>query len=229
MKMGNAIRRIRDETTMITVSEVKNDTVRRLLEKLPPAIQDKYQLSKAQVNHLALQMRNMSHGALCKSALRCKGDTCPMKEDCLFMEQKMPPIGYACPYELAFIEMMQEQLIRELDIQDGNLIELQMLGELIQAELYAMRASHDVAKHGFLVEQPVAISQTGETIMRHEESITFQISEKVQRRKERIRTQFLVTREAKAKYLKIKPETPDTHSADLVSKFRVLVDEEDAK
>jgi len=225
--MGNALRKIRNETTMLAVSEVKNEAVRKLLDKLPPAIRDNYQLSKDQVNQLALQMRNMSHGALCKTALRCKGESCPMKDDCLFLAQKIPPIGYACPYEMAFIELMQEQLIRELNIEPDNLIELHMLGELIQAELYAMRAAQDVAKNGFLVEQPVALSQTGETIMRHEESITFQISEKIQRRKERIRSQFLVTREAKAKYLKIKPDTPDTHSADLVDKFKVIVEEND--
>ena len=226
MKMGKAIRRLNDEATMVTVSEVKNAAVRNLLEKLPPAIQEKYQLSVAQVNTLSHQLTNMKHGALCKTAMHCKSDSCPMKADCMFMEQKIAPVGFPCPYELAFIEMMQEHLIRELDIQDGNLIELQMLGELIQAELYAMRASHDVAENGFLTEQPVALSQTGEPIMRQEESITFQISERVQRRKERIRQQFLVTREAKAKYLKITPDTPDKRSADLMSKFKVIVDEE---
>lgn len=226
MKVNNAIRALRDENTKLPIKDIKNVAVRNLLDKLPPEIKDKYQLTKAQVKKLEIQLRSMRHGALSKSVLICKGDECPMKHDCILHEQNMAPVGNPCPYELVFIEMMQEQLVQELKIGENNTMELLQLADFIMAELMDMRAMNEIAKSGIVTDQPAAVDpRTGETIYRQEESPAFKISEALKRRKDRIRQQFLATRESQAKYLNKKPDTPDSASADLLEKFEVVIDE----
>lgn len=227
--INRAIQTIEDNSDLVPVSNVEDPELQALFAFMPPELKENYTLTKAQLTKLRQQGQQLKHGILTKSAMMCHGPRCPMAEGCVFLEANQAPVGHPCPYEMRFMEVMTNSIINELEIDPNNAIEMCMLADLVQAELMDIRATNEISKYGFIEEQPVAINQAGETIMRKELSVAFNAQDTLKNRKMRLRDKFLATRESKAKHATKAAMNPSKFAATLINKLEQAVVREEKR
>jgi hypothetical protein len=200
ININNAIQKLQQETNQITIAELDEDVLMRLLSKLDPEMLQQRCLTEADAQRLAKQIGTMKHGVLAHTPMLCGGRECPQADECTLYQLGIHPIGAPCPWEELIMENLMGSMVRELAVNPDNPIEMSMLSDLIQAEIMDMRATHQVAKVGLTQEQPSAVDRDGNVIYREEEAVVIQIQEKLKNRKDKLRRRFLADREARAKY-----------------------------
>jgi hypothetical protein len=132
--------------------------------------------------------------------MECKGKDCRFARKCPLFQEDIHPMGMPCPIEKMIIEYLILSYGRDLNVDTQNFVEMSMLADMVEAELYDRRTSGDISIGDFFDHQAVGIDPKGNPIMRKEESVSSLIKAKLKQRKDSIRAQFLATREAKAKY-----------------------------
>lgn len=174
------------------------------------------QMTPEQEREVMGSLEELQQGVLSQIPLRCTGADCRFAQTCPLQKISQAPIGKACPVEQIIIDRLVEEHVQTLGIDPSNSIELDMLYDLVEAEIFDMRTTADIS-YGDLYEwQDVGVDHKGNPITRKEVSLAFEVKDRVKRLKKSIREQFASTREIREK-LKLK-ETRDaaTIATDLV-------------
>jgi hypothetical protein len=225
--IDSAIQKLQQETNHITIADLDEGLLLRLLSKLDPEQLKSREITEADANRLARQLCNLKHGVLANTPMLCAGADCPQKDECSLFALGIHPLGDPCPWETLIVENLTGSMIKELVIDPNNASEMSILSDLIQAEIMDMRATHQIAKVGLTQEQPIAVDNRGNVIYKEEEAVVFQIQEKLKNRKDKLRRRLLVDRESKAKTKVTNPTTlADTLSA-LVTRLQSKATEAD--
>jgi hypothetical protein len=131
--------------------------------------------------------------------MKCNVLTCPYKTSCPLYKNDIAPEGYTCPIEKKISSELQISLIRTLDIDTQDTVEMEMLFDFIEAKLLDLRTS------GMLGETSLVQTITKEggrsgSIMSKDVSPEFTIKMDLKSLKTKILNEFMATRLSKKKY-----------------------------
>jgi hypothetical protein len=129
----------------------------------------------------------------------CKAEKCSFADTCPLQKQKIAPLNSPCPIEMAMSVQFTGDYIEQLKIDEGNLIELSLVRNLVDYEVQYLRASKFLSKESFIQENVVGIDQNGEVILKKELHLAVELQEKLIKRQKELLKQLMATREAKAK------------------------------
>lgn len=130
----------------------------------------------------------------------CEASECPFAKQCPLQQESIAPKGQLCPVEKALIEYLTVQYAQSLGIDTQNYIEMSMLADLVEVDVYDRRTSADLSLKGFFDEQAVGVDKMGNIVLRKEEAVAMAVKTKLKKRKDDLRRMFMSTREVKAKY-----------------------------
>ena len=146
--IDKTIAKLEDETTEITVADIKNEKVKALFDNLPTCMTEGRTFTIAEVNMVATQLKSLKHGIMVRTPMICRGPECSVKDWCSLYELGVHPLLKPCPLEIAHVEHLMTTMISNLGIDTDNAIEMSLLGDLVQAEIMDMRATGEIAKNG---------------------------------------------------------------------------------
>lgn len=129
--------------------------------------------------------------------MTCQHD-CPYKDICILKKEDLAPYGHPCPIERKVIYQLEADVIKSLDIETDNPIEMELLWDLIDMKLLDMRASATM-KDGKLITK--VESKMGKVVSSRDEiSPLLEAKLDLKRLKHSIIDAFVATRRAKKKY-----------------------------
>lgn len=147
-----------------------------------------------------LKPARMKSAMFASIPLNCKASKCPFAKICPLQQKGQAPKGKPCPYEQAQVQAMTMQLINELAVDPDNLIEVSMVRTLVDQEIQYMRASNMLSMEDMIQDAVIGVSDRGEPIMKKELHLAVDLQDRILKRKDSLRKQFVATREAKAKH-----------------------------
>lgn len=132
--------------------------------------------------------------------MRCLAAKCIYALNCPLQQAGTAPKGESCPIEKLLIGYMTEQYVASLGIDPQNYVEMSMLADIIEMEIYDLRVSGELSISALLIDQAVGVGSDGEPILRKEASPALDAKLQIKKHKDTLRRAFLATREIKAKY-----------------------------
>jgi hypothetical protein len=143
----------------------------------------------------------LKQGSLHAIPRKCCTNTCPNSERyCPVLKAGLSPEGYRCPVESALIEQLFWGYVDELGIDQGSIVELGLVRDLVDQDIQQIRKSELLADEGFIQENMVGMTQDGSPVFRRDLAPTVDYEDRILRRKKEIRTALLATRADRAKY-----------------------------
>jgi len=119
-------------------------------------------------------------------------------------------MGHPCPEEVEVVRAVVPQLIRDLDVDTESYLEINMVQEYVDALIQEHRAQKYLALDNDMIPRSIGIDQaTGIPIWQDDMSPALSNKERAQRKKEKLRKEFVATREMR---LKFKVATPEDES-----------------
>jgi len=132
--------------------------------------------------------------------MKCLAAKCVYALSCPLQQEGKAPKGESCPIEKLMIGYMTEQYVASLGIDPQNYVEMSMLADIIEMEIYDLRVSGELSISALLIDQAVGVGPDGEPILRKEASPALDAKLQIKKHKDTLRRSFLATREIKAKY-----------------------------
>jgi hypothetical protein len=126
-------------------------------------------------------------------------ENCIYKEICVLFKNEIAPIGAACPIEKKVVLEMECDIIKTLDIDRNNPIEMELLWDLIDAKLLDMRSS-GALKDGLLTQTVEQKLGQQSVVTRQELSPNIEAKIELKKLKHSIIDAFVASRRAKKKY-----------------------------
>jgi len=151
-------------------------------------------------------LEEMAENHLQSLPMVCKGAQCIFAETCPLQQQGVAPIGELCPVERMLIDQWARAYAASLQIDTQNFVELSMLADIVEAEVYDRRTSGDLSLNMLFDMQAVGVDKNGDPILRKEPAVALEVKMMMKKRKDDIRRAFLATREVRAKYKQIESE-----------------------
>lgn len=144
-------------------------------------------------------LRTLEHGAHALTPMFCKGDSCSYKHQCPLIKAGIRDmIGSPCPIEGHLLNLWSGKYITDLKIDENNLVETNLAGELAKLDIYSMRVNNRLAYEDFISKQVVAINEEGQPQYRDELHVAAQWEDMLSRRKLRLLDALLATRRSLA-------------------------------
>lgn len=224
-----------DEVTAKEKFYPVTQTGRILIDKMmkeyyPPEVAERLTISEDRIPGLLLALKTINKNLLRYAGpLTCKGPTCYAKEKCPMQAARIAPVGAPCPIEMMLIDAWEEEYLEDLDVDRQSKNELDMVREMVEADLIDWRTSQEVAENGLFDWQNIAMMPDGTPIKRKEESVALGIKLKFKARKDRLREDLMATRKMKVKFGLNRNIDPSKMAADLNSRFRKIKDAEIVK
>jgi hypothetical protein len=134
--------------------------------------------------------------------------------------EEIRELGKMCPIEQMLIEEWAQAYAISLGIDTQDFVELSMLADIIEAEVYDRRTSGDISLNELFDMQAVGVDSHGDPILRKEPAVALAVKMMMKKRKDDIRRSFLATRESRAKYKQLESEDITTQ----FSKIRAEVE-----
>jgi hypothetical protein len=129
----------------------------------------------------------------------CKGNDCPIKQDCPLFEVNEHPYGKKCPIEFNLIQDLLVSYMQELGVDHDNLLELAQVKQLISQEIQLLRIGGALAQEGFITENVIGVDDVGNPIVRKELALPVEYEDKVLKRLKAGRDELIASRQAKVK------------------------------
>ena len=146
---------------------------------------------------------------------------CYMADRCPVQKAKCAPISNPCVIEMMLIDEWERAYIVDLDVDMQSKVELDMVRDMIEADLIDWRTSHEIATNGIFDLQAIGIDErTKKPIIRKEEAIAIGIKLKFKTRKDKLREDLMATRKIKAKFGVNKQIDPSRFASDINQKFK---------
>jgi hypothetical protein len=116
-----------------------------------------------QADHLGwyvteVRATNRDLGLYDKLPMVCKAEECPRSKACKTAPEFLFK-GLRCPIETMEVYRDFVRYVRELEVEPDNWVDLKMIEELVQLDLYISRIDHSLRVDGFMVEQTAGIMQ----------------------------------------------------------------------
>ncbi len=138
---------------------------------------------------------NVSKGVIW---MQCNPSSCPYKNVCALIKHDLAPVSYACPIEKKISMELESSIVKELDIDSQNTLEMELLYDLIDAKLLDMRTSGLLATVG--VVQVITID-TGRSVTTSKDiSPEFKVKMDLKKLKSNLMDEFVATRRSKRRY-----------------------------
>lgn len=217
---------------MIPVKEIKNETISKMMEDYYPLeVLDHLEISEYQLESLRKNLRTMTKNVIKMSApMLCRGEKCPMQERCPLFRSRVAPMGHNCPIELMLMDQWEKDYMDDLQVDIQSKVELDLVRDMIEADIMDWRTSHEIATNGLFDWNTVGFNEkTGKPYYRKEEAIALGIKLKFKARKDRLREDLMATRKMKAKFGLSKQLDPSKFSSDLTARFNEIRMAKDAQ
>lgn len=176
----------------------ENPDTMQLLSLYPEEMGNQLIDSKEIVQKISKMFNNISSvSAINASVMTCSSE-CIYKDVCILLKNNIAPIGHSCPVEKKIILEMESEIVRNLEIDRNNYVEMEMLWDLIETKILDMRSS-GALKNGKLtqtIEQKIGPN----VLTRIEISPEIEIKLELKKLKHSIIDSFIATRRAKKKY-----------------------------
>lgn len=124
---------------------------------------------------------------------------CPYAATCPLQQQGIAPKNSKCPIELAMVQQFFEDYVEELGVDTTRMVEVSMVRDLVDQEVQHMRKVNLLANEHFIQENVVGIDGNGKPIMQKQMHLAVELEDRIHKRKDKLRSQLLATRESKAR------------------------------
>jgi len=166
-------------------------------------------------------------GAAAKVPLMCGGaEVCPFADECPFVEINKVPVGRKCPIEKELIAYWVSKYMDEFEVDPMNQSEVSLITELAELDIYDYRASlilSQAENADMMQEIVVGVNADGNPIYNEDIHKSFELKERVKRRKQLILESLVGTRKEKYKrdaaLKKRSEDDPSTQAASLKKKM----------
>jgi hypothetical protein len=186
------------EKQELAILEKENPDIVGLLQIYPSEMYSTLINNKDKLNSISKSLSGMARDIVVGTVLMQCSDNCIYKTVCLLAKSELAPIGYSCPVEKKVIMDMEFDIVKSLDIDRNDPIEMEMLWDLIDTKLLDMRSS-GALKDGRLTQ--IVEQKVGPTVVSREEiSPNVEIKLELKKLKHSIIDSFAATRRAKKKY-----------------------------
>jgi len=142
-------------------------------------------------------------GAAAKVPLYCAGEKiCPFSEECPFVEIAKVPVGRKCPIEVELMAFWTARYMKEFEVEPENHSEVGMITELVELDIYDLRASMILARPEcaeLTKDVVVGVDGEGKPIVNKEVHKAWELKERVKRRKQKILESLVGTRKERYK------------------------------
>lgn len=219
--------RLESQTNLVPYTKIKSGVVKQLLKSYyDPEQLKNIKIPEDRIPQLVRSLRTLNKNYIrYSSPMICKGPKCPLKR-CPMQIAGIAPIGSSCPIELMLVDQWEKEYIDDLDVDSQSKVELDMVRDMIEADLIDWRASHEIAEDGLFDWVAVGVSEKGKPVLQKTESISLGLKLKFKARKDRLREDLMATRKIRAKHGLIKNDDPSKHAADLNKRFKEIQDAE---
>ncbi len=130
--------------------------------------------------------------------MRCDSDNCPYKVSCPLLKHGVAPTGYTCPIEKKISSELEITLIKDLNIDPQDTVEMELLFDFIDAKLLDMRTSGMLANSSLV--QEITKEGRGGATMSRDVAPEFTIKMDLKTLKSKLLNEFMATRLAKKRY-----------------------------
>ena len=190
--------------------------IKSILESFPEELRNDLTLTGSQVLQLMRFTADRTFGMAQTVPINCQASNCDFSEICLYNKIGIATETCTCPKEGEVITRMVPQLIKDLEVDSENYLELNMVQEYVDAIIQEHRSQKYLAISNDIVPRTIAIDQTtGLPIYQDDSAPSLLNKEKAQRKKERLRKELVATREGRLKYKITNPEDESTKAADM--------------
>lgn len=131
--------------------------------------------------------------------MRCEGSRCIMADTCPLLAINRAPVGKPCPIEMAMVVDFAEGYVKELRVDEGSMVEMGIVRELVDQEIQYIRKSKVLAKEDFIQENPVGVDADGNVILKKELHQAVEYEDRILKRKRELLKLMTATRSEKAK------------------------------
>lgn len=216
--------RIRKENNMIPFADVTSGMIKKLLKDYySEDALEHMTIPEANIPLLMKSLRTLNKNVMKFSApLVCLGPKCSSSGRCPLLKAGVAPLTHACPLELMLIDQWEKEYVDDLGIDMQSKVELDMVRDLIEADLIDWRTSGDLAANGLYDWNTIGVTDNGKPIVRKEEAVSLSIKLKIKTRKDKIREELLATRKIKAKFGINKIVDPSSYSSDLSQRYKEI-------
>lgn len=211
---------------LISVNNIAHKAVLQLFKDYyAPQILEHMQIDPSRITLLASSLRSLSKNNLkvC-GPLTCLGPKCYANARCPIQSAGVAPIGHPCCIELMLIDQWEDEYLNDLNVDKQSKIELDMIRDMIEADLIDWRASHELANSGLFDWNAIGMTDAGKPIYRKEEAVAIGIKLKFKARKDKLREDLMATRKVKAKFGLSKTLDPSKMAAALNDRYRSIKD-----
>ncbi len=129
----------------------------------------------------------------------CKNDKCMFAQSCPLFKEDLAPTGLPCPYEAGMVKNLMADYMDQLDVEPDNGIELSMIRDMVDEEIQYFRKTRILSREDFIQENVVGVDADGEPVLRKELHLAVDLEDKLHKRRQVLRKEFLASREAKSK------------------------------
>lgn len=138
-------------------------------------------------------------GMLSAIPMTCRGPACSFAEVCPLLAKGIAPLKSPCPIEMSAVKVFFDAYVEELDVDTTKMVEVSMVRDLVDQEIQQNRATWLLSLEHFIQDAVIGISPEGKPIVQQQLHLAVEMQEKLFRRKEKLRSALLATREARAK------------------------------
>jgi hypothetical protein len=186
------------ESQELAILGKDNPELINLIQIYPPEMHCLLLNNKEKLNRLSKLLNGVSKNACINTMIMKCTQQCIYKDICILAKEGLAPTDYPCPIEKKLIMDLEFDIVKSLEIDQNNPIEMEMLWDLIDTKLLDMRGSASL-KDGKLtqtIEQKIGPA----TFTREEISPTIEAKLELKKLKHSIIDSFVATRRAKKKY-----------------------------
>lgn len=175
----------------------KSESVQSLREAVP----EEWVLSERGQTavEMAMTSRNSKYKLYATLPIICRAAACPYAEACFLLDKGMAPEGDRCPLEIATAVDMFHAFCDELDVEEGQYVDLTLVRDLVDIEMQLSRADRVLVTEGEVIQNvAVGVTEKGQVITRPEVHKVLSIKDKLLRRRMEILQLLNATRKDKA-------------------------------
>jgi hypothetical protein len=212
---------------LIPLDQTGKVYIDRLVKEYFPEQTCHLQIPEDRIPHLVTALRKLNKN-LIKFAgpMTCKGPKCAMGGRCPLQVSTIAPIGHPCSIELMLVDQWEKEYIDDLSVDRQSKVELDMVRDMIEADLIDWRTSQDISENGLFDWNAVGVTGDGKPIYRKEEAASLSIKLKFKARKDRLREDLMATRKMKAKFGLNKTIDPSKLASSLQDRYRKIKEAE---
>lgn len=171
---------------------------------------------------MAVANRSSKYKLYATLPIICRGQACPYAEACFLLDRDMAPVNERCPIEIATAMDMFQSFCAELDVQEGQYVDLTLVRDLVDLEIQLSRADRLLAMESSVVQNvAVGVTDKGHVITRPEIHKVIDIKDKLLRRRMEILQLLSATRKDKANNDALKMD-PSMWAAELMARKKAL-------